>query len=243
MTHVGSVDSAPGGPATSFVLATSPSRGVPPAAAAVFGVRLAVTLRYVDLLSTVAVQRGLLGPREIDRLWDRHLLNCAVIAELIPVGASVIDVGSGAGLPGIALALARPDLAITLLEPMARRADFLAEAVTELPLPGVDVCRARAEEWAAGRAAPTADIVTARAVAPLDRLVRWCLPLARPGGRLLAIKGASAGAELDRCRSVLRQVGGTKARIRTCGGTTVDIPTTVIEIMRGSERAARPGAG
>ncbi len=215
--------------------------GPPAAATAVFGARLGLAVRYADLLATAGVERGLIGPREVARLWDRHLLNCAFVGELIPLDARVIDVGSGAGLPGIVLALARPDLTITLLEPNERRATFLLETIEELGLAAVDVRRARAEESHGSigtRAGGQAEIVTARAVAPLDRLVPWCLPLVRTGGSLLAIKGQSAQAELDRCGAAVRLAGGTLARVRLCGGDFGAAPTTVVEIVRGSERAA-----
>jgi len=219
---------------------------------------LDLAVRYADLLASTGVERGLLGPREVPRLWDRHLLNCAVVAELIAQDDWVLDVGSGAGLPGIALALARPDLTITLLEPMARRATFLGEVVQELDLAGVDVFRGRAEDrrgWARGPAADRpagqpssrvvnyldarAQVVTARAAAPLDRLVQWCLPLVEPGGRLLAIKGRSAQAELDNCRTAVRHAGGSHPQIRWCGDGFLDPATTVVEIVRSSQRATR----
>src|SRR4051794_3351160 len=149
-----------------------------PAARSVFGDHLPLAEHYAQLLATDGVVRGLIGPREAPRLWDRHLLNCAVLSELIDTDAYVVDVGSGAGLPGIVLAIARPDLLVTLVEPLARRCDFLVEAVEALALEErVEVVRARAEEYTG----PLADIVTARAVAPLDRLAGWCLPLARAG--------------------------------------------------------------
>src|SRR3954449_533182 len=142
----------------------------PPTAEGVFASRTALAERYAELLATDGVVRGLIGPREAPRLWERHLLNCAVVAEMIPYGASVLDVGSGAGLPGIVLAVARPDLSVTLVEPLARRTTFLTEAVDTLGLgTTVTVVRARAEE-ALRNGTPTADVVTARAVAPLDRL-------------------------------------------------------------------------
>src|SRR3954469_18453735 len=167
-----------------------------PSASAVFGDRLPLAVRYAELLVTDGVVRGLIGPREAPRIWERHLLNCGVLSEIIPVGASVVDVGSGAGLPGIVLAVARPDLTITLVEPLARRTAFLSEAVTALGLDAtVTVVRGRAEDLAGGPPV-AADVVTARAVPPLDRLAGWCLPLAAVGGRLLALKGASAADEV-----------------------------------------------
>jgi 16S rRNA (guanine527-N7)-methyltransferase len=148
---------------------------------------------YVDLLATVGVERGLVGPRETDRLWERHVFNSAAVADLIPVGASVVDVGSGAGLPGIPLALRRPDLRVTLLEPLLRRATFLTEAVELLGLTErVDVVRARAEDHRHAY-----DAVLSRALAPLPRLLGWCLPLTAPGGVVLALKGRTAQDEVE----------------------------------------------
>ncbi|MGN9908042.1 16S rRNA (guanine(527)-N(7))-methyltransferase RsmG [Phytohabitans sp. LJ34] len=221
------VSSGPGG---------SPPGPLPVPAGALFGDRLDRAVAYAELLATEGVVRGLIGPREAPRIWDRHLLNCAVVAELIPEGASVVDVGSGAGLPGIVLAVARPDLTVTLVEPLARRTAFLAEVVTELDLDRtVEVVRARAEE-VAGRS--PADIVTARAVAPLDRLAGWCLPLAAIGGRLLALKGASAADEVAAHRDAIGRLGGATPVVRRCGVGLIDPPTTVVEIVR--ERAVGP---
>ena len=192
-----------------------------------FGSRLPLAHRYVDLLTEHGVVRGLIGPREVDRLWERHVLNSAVAAELIPAGASVIDVGSGAGLPGVPLAVARPDITMTLLEPMARRVAWLTEVVTELGI-DVTVVRGRAEE----RTVSPADVVTARAVAPLAKLAAWCLPLVRPGGRLLALKGESANEELARDADAVRRAGGTEQSVVCCGAGVVPVPTTVIAIRR-----------
>jgi 16S rRNA (guanine527-N7)-methyltransferase len=179
---------------------------------------------------TDGVVRGLVGPHEAPRIWERHLLNCAAVAELIPTGSTVVDVGSGAGLPGIVLAVARPDLTVTLVESLARRAAFLSEVVTALGLERTDVVRARAEE-SAGRIAP-ADIVTARAVAPLDRLTAWCLPLAAIGGRLLALKGASAADEVAEHRDALARLGAGTPVIRESGAGLLAEPTTVVDIIR-----------
>jgi 16S rRNA (guanine527-N7)-methyltransferase len=157
--------------------------------------------RYVDILTSKGIDRGLLGPRETDRVWERHILNSVALANLIAVGSSVIDVGSGAGLPGIPLALLRPDLRITLLEPLLRRFTFLVETIADLDLADrVSVVRARAEDHPLRY-----DVVVARAVAPLDRLIGWCNPLREPGGMLLALKGRSAALELERAQRVLRQ--------------------------------------
>jgi 16S rRNA (guanine527-N7)-methyltransferase len=160
----------------------------------VFGDRLELAVRYAQWLAGAAVERGLIGPHETDRLWERHLLNCAAIAALIPPGSQVVDVGSGAGLPGIVLAIARPDLRITLVEPMLRRTTFLEAVIADLALGAVEVRRARAEELA--KPPVRADVVTARAVAPVDRLAAISGPLLRPAGQLLAIKGTSVAAEV-----------------------------------------------
>jgi 16S rRNA (guanine527-N7)-methyltransferase len=223
-----------------------PSVSAPPpelrsAAESLFGPRLPLVGRYAALLATDGVVRGLIGPREAPRIWDRHLLNCAAVAEMIPSGASVVDVGSGAGLPGIVLAVARPDLHVVLVEPLARRIAFLAEVVPALGLDSsVTVFRGRAEEL--GDSLSPADVVTARAVAPLDRLTGWCLPLAARGGRLLALKGESAAAEVEEHREAIGRLGGSTPVVRHCGVDVIDPPTTVVEIVR--ERvvaSARPG--
>jgi 16S rRNA (guanine527-N7)-methyltransferase len=240
--------SAPGSPSVS---ALTPPPEYRAAAEQVFGARLELAGRYAELLVTEGVVRGLIGPREAPRIWERHLINCAVMSEIIPNGASVIDVGSGAGLPGIVLAVARPDLTITLVEPLARRTAFLTEAVTALDLEGtVTVVRGRAEDLAGGPPA-TVDVVTARAVAPLDRLAGWCLPLAAVGGRLVALKGASAADEVAEHRDAITRLGGGDPVVRLCGVGLIDPPSTVIEIVRErnvvaprprpSQRAANPG--
>jgi 16S rRNA (guanine527-N7)-methyltransferase len=211
---------------------------VPPAAAQLFGDRLVLAAEYADLLVTEGVVRGLIGPREAPRIWERHLLNCVVVGELIPKDARVVDVGSGAGLPGIVLAVARPDLSVILVEPLARRAAFLTEAVTALGLDRATVVRARAEDCVPSRGKPRfdpADVVTARAVAPLDRLTAWCLPLATVGGRVLALKGESAAEEVAAHRAVIARLGGREPAVRRCGVGVIDPPTTVVEITR--ERA------
>jgi len=221
---------------------------VPPAhfteaAEEVFGSRLQLAVAYAELLITDGVVRGLIGPREAPRVWERHLINCAVISEIIPMGASVVDVGSGAGLPGIVLAVARPDLTITLVEPLARRTAFLSEAVTKLGLDAtVTVVRGRAEEVAGGPPV-AADIVTARAVAPLDRLTGWCLPLAAVGGRLLALKGSSAADEVAEHGEAITRLGGSEPVVRLCGVGVIEPPTTVVEIVRERDVVPpRPGS-
>lgn len=207
----------------------------PPAAAALlFGPRLPAATRYVEWLVGAGVVRGLVGPREADRIWDRHVLNCAVVAELVPQSVALVDVGSGAGLPGIVLAIVRPDLTVTLVEPQHRRVEFLVEVVRGLTLPNVVVRRARAEELPVD---PLFEVATARAVAPLDRLASWALPLLAPGGRLLAIKGRRAAAELAGAQPALRRFGVRSAEIRRCGGGVLETPTTVVDIVAGQRRA------
>jgi len=209
----------------------------PPTAAAVFGASLATAIAFADMLATDGVTRGLLGPGEVDRLWERHLLNCVVLAPQIPPGSSVCDLGSGAGLPGLVLAIARPDLDVMALEPLKRRAVFLAEAVAGLGLDNVTVVRARAEE---SRGSIQVDVVTARAVAPLARLARWGLPLCRPGGMLLAMKGKSAAGELAEAESTLARLGAVRWRILELGGDVVQPPATVVRIVAGDRvRAVR----
>lgn len=209
------------------------------AAETLFGARLPLARRYAELLVTDGVVRGLIGPREAPRIWQRHLLNCAAITHLIPPETYAVDIGSGAGLPGIVLSVARPDLRIVLVEPLARRVAFLTEAVETLGLTQVEVVRGRAEECV-GKLEP-ADVVTARAVASLDRLAAWALPLAAVGGRLLAIKGASAAAEVDAHGEAVRRLGGGWPTVRECGAGLVSPPASVIEVVRErSSASARP---
>jgi 16S rRNA (guanine527-N7)-methyltransferase len=203
----------------------------PPAdAAAVFGAALPTAERYAQLLAGPGVTRGLLGPREVPRLWSRHLLNSAAIADLVPRPATLIDLGSGAGLPGIVLALLLPDVTVTLVERMQRRTIFLTECVAELGLGNVRVCQATAEELA-GKVA--ADVVTARAVAPLDRLAGLAAGLVRPGGLILAIKGATADEEVARARPVLRRLGIRDVAVVRAGKGKVDRAATVVRLVAG----------
>ncbi|NBE82335.1 16S rRNA (guanine(527)-N(7))-methyltransferase RsmG [Micromonospora sp. NEAU-HG-1] len=212
------------------------------AARSLFGERLDLAAAYAEVLATDGVLRGLIGPREAPRIWERHLLNCAALAERIPEGASVLDVGSGAGLPGLVLAIARPDLTVTLVEPLARRTSFLVEVVERLSLTKmVRVFRGRADEAATGSTGVgpfSAEIVTARAVAPLDRLSAWCLPLVVPGGRLLAMKGSSAGEEIAEHAEAVAKLGGGEPKVHHCGVGVIEPPATVVEIVR--ERVVNP---
>ncbi|WP_433228415.1 16S rRNA (guanine(527)-N(7))-methyltransferase RsmG [Actinomadura formosensis] len=196
----------------------------------VFGDALPIAERYAAFLAEAGVERGLIGPREVDRLWERHLINCAVVSEAVPADAHVVDIGSGAGLPGIVLAIVRPDLRVTLLEPLLRRTAFLDECVGMLGLRNVEVRRARAEEVAKEF---SVDVVTARAVAPLERLAKWALPLLRPGGELLALKGERAQAELDEAEPVLKRFGARSAELLQVGRGMVDPPTTLVRVVAG----------
>jgi 16S rRNA (guanine527-N7)-methyltransferase len=206
----------------------------PPAdAGAVFGDALDLAVRYVGRLASDGVTRGLIGPREVPRLWVRHVLNSAAVAEAVPQGARVVDVGSGAGLPGIPLGLARPDLDITLLEPMARRVEFLQEAVAELGRPW-RVVRGRAEERAAVRAVGPVDVVTARAVAALPRLVTWCRGLLRPGTLLVALAGERAVADLPALTPELEAAGMREVHARAVGAALGEAATTVVVMTRGT---------
>jgi 16S rRNA (guanine527-N7)-methyltransferase len=196
----------------------------------VFGTTLPLAERYVQMLAGPGVIRGLLGPREVPRLWTRHVLNCAAVADLVPRPSALIDLGSGAGLPGIILALLLPDVQVTLLERMERRSLFLDECVQELGLRNAQVYRATAEE-VAGKLA--ADVVTARAVAPLDRLAGLAAGLVRPGGLILAIKGAAAEEEVAQARPVLRRLGMRDVAVVRAGDGKVDRAATVVRMVAG----------
>lgn len=217
------------------------SMTAPAEADRLFGPRIDKAARYVDMLATVGVQRGLIGPREADRLWHRHILNSAAVAELLPANARVADIGSGAGLPGIPLAIARPDLEMVLVEPLLRRATFLGEAVIALDLPGVTVVRARAEDRDAPRG--DCDAVLSRALAALDKVARWSVPLLRPGGEMVAIKGERAESELEEHRNAIAAAGLTEARVVTCGESYGIAPTTVVVARRADEVSRRTRRG
>jgi len=218
----------------------------PSVAAEVLGPGLERARRFVRELAGEGVVRGVIGPREVPRLWTRHVLNCAVVAELLPQGARVLDVGSGAGLPGLVLAMARPDLELVLVDSALRRVRWLEHAIAVLDEPPtgprlrVRVVRARAEELAG---VEEADVVTSRAVAPLDRLARWCAPLVAPGGHLLAVKGGSAAQEVEEHAAALHRVGLLEPEVLTCGDGVLDEVTTVVRARVGarSARARRRG--
>ena len=195
-----------------------------------FGNRLDLAERYAALLADQGIVRGLIGPREAPRIWDRHILNCAVVASRLPQGATVADIGTGAGLPGIVWAVARPDIHVTLIEPMLRRTRFLEDAERELGLGNVTVVRGRAENLTGS---VTVDVVTARAVAPLARLAGLAAPLLRPGGMLLAFKGQSAADELASATSELTKLGASSWSVEAFGDGIVDPVTRVVVVELG----------
>lgn len=197
----------------------------------VYGSQVEVAERFVEHLVTTGIEWGLLGPREIPKMWDRHVLNCAVVQELIPKGALVADVGSGAGLPGLALAIARLDVQFILIEPLERRVDWLHMVIEDLELDNVDVIRARSEQVFDS---VDVDIVTARAVSAMKSLVPITVPLLHGQGELLAIKGRSATAELEKAEKVLRKFKTKKAEVMTVGDGLLEVPTTVAKLTYGS---------
>lgn len=197
------------------------------AAERIFGDRLDLAKRYVEHLATSGIERGLIGPREVPRLWSRHVLNCAVVAELIDDGVKVADVGSGAGLPGLCLAIARPDLYLTLIEPLERRVVWLEEVVMDLGLSNVEIIRSRAEA-AIGKV--ECSVVTARAVSALDTLAPLTIPLLGGEGELLAIKGRSAAEEITKAAKVLKKLGGVHTEVVVAGQDILEEPTTVVRV-------------
>lgn len=210
----------------------------PPAAATIFGPRLAVAQRYAELLAGAGIEWGMVGPHEVDRLWERHLLNSAAVAELLEPGERLVDIGSGAGLPGLPLAIARPDLQVVLVESLQRRVDFLQAVVAELGL-DVEVVRGRAEEAAVRDRVGGSDAAVSRAVAALDKLTRWSLRLVRPGGRMLAIKGERADEEVSRHRRVMSGLGAANVRVVKCGVNYLTPPATVVVAQRGTPTPSR----
>lgn len=189
--------------------------------------RLPLAEAYTALLATEGVVRGLIGPREAPRLWDRHVLNCAVLADLLPADATVADIGSGAGLPGLVLAIHRPDLRMTLIEPLLRRTTFLAEVVEQLALDNVEVVRGRADVLHGKR---TFDVVTSRAVAPLGRLLEWSMPLVAAHGALVAMKGSSITTEISEARDVLAAFGCAEPSIDMLGEGLLEESTLAVRV-------------
>ncbi|MGB3685212.1 MAG: 16S rRNA (guanine(527)-N(7))-methyltransferase RsmG [Ornithinimicrobium sp.] len=207
--------------------------GLPPRVAAeIYGERLPLAQRYAHLLATTGIEHGLLGPREADKMWDRHIVNCAIMESLLPHRTRVVDIGSGAGLPGVALAIARPDLRVSLVEPLARRITWLEQTVEDLGLPHVSVHHARAEAMVG---LIQAQVVVARAVARLDQLVAWAWPLLPQGGRLLALKGHSAEAELEQTLPRIEGLGMAHAVVHVLGSDLLAQPVRVVEIVRATQ--------
>lgn len=194
-----------------------------------FGEAYATVLAFHDALVREGELRGLIGPREVPRLWSRHLLNSAAVVPFLPEEGTIVDLGSGAGLPGIVLAAMRPRATVVLIEPMERRCAWLTEIADELGLSNVDVRRGRAEEF---HDAFEADAVTARAVAALDKLGRWAFPLLRRGGRLVVLKGRSAQDEIDAALKVLRKYGATDAAVRSAPTISGLEETSVVTATR-----------
>ena len=211
---------------------------VPAQARTVARDRVGLLTAYAALLADAGVTRGLIGPREVPRLWDRHLLNCAVVTDSVPPDSSVADVGSGAGLPGLVWAICRPDLTVTLIEPLLRRVTFLNEAVAALGVTNVEVLRARAEDVHGQR---EFDVVGSRAVAPLDRLSAWCLPLVRRSGLMVAMKGSSAADEIQSAGASIARLGGGKPFLVEHGEGVVE-PTTWAVLVRKQRSPASAGS-
>jgi 16S rRNA (guanine527-N7)-methyltransferase len=203
----------------------------------VFGAALKQAREYAELLGTEGVTRGLIGPRETERLWERHLLNCAVVDELLPERGELVDIGSGAGLPGLVFAMLRPSMRLVLVESMLRRCVFLEECVDRLGLENVRVVRGRAEDLAG---TIRADLATARAVAPLERLAGWAAGLLRPGGELLAIKGQSAADELEAAKPGLRRLHARSGGVLHVGRGRVVSATTVVRVVIGDGVIVEP---
>ena len=209
----------------------------PPAAAEVFGTQLDTVVRYAQILAGAGVERGLIGPREAGRLWERHLLNSVALGEVLGADEQIADIGSGAGLPGIPLALARPDVRVTLIEPLLRRSQFLAEVIESLGL-DVTVVRGRAEEEAVRQRVGEMDAVVSRAVASLDKLTKWSMPLLKSGGQMMALKGQRAADEVAEHRRVMTALGAVDVRVVTCGGDYLDPPASVVIARRGESKPA-----
>ncbi len=198
----------------------------------VFGDKADLARRYHAWLAEEATVRGLIGPRETPKLWDRHIINSAVVGEAIGKGLTVADIGSGAGLPGIPLALARPDLKVVLVEPLLRRTTFLNEVVTDFGLDNVTVVRGRAEEKLVRAEVGQVDVVTSRAVAPLGKLAGWSLPLVKSGGAMVALKGGTAQEEIDRDAKLITKAKGINPLVVEVGASVLDTPTYAVIIQK-----------
>ncbi|UDY23580.1 16S rRNA (guanine(527)-N(7))-methyltransferase RsmG [Nocardioides sp. Kera G14] len=189
--------------------------------------RLPLLEAYAGWLADAGTVRGLIGPREVPRLWDRHLLNCAVLERLMPTGATVADIGSGAGLPGLVLAIVRPDLRVTLIEPLLRRTTFLSEVAEALDLANVEVVRGRSDVLHGER---TFDVVTSRAVAPLGRLLEWSMPLVSSEGALVAMKGSSVATEIDEAAETLARLGCAEPSVSVLGEGVLESTTVALRV-------------
>jgi 16S rRNA (guanine527-N7)-methyltransferase len=211
-----------------------PVPAAPSGAAGVFGQRFALAEAFAAMLADTGVRHGLIGPREVPRLWERHILNCAVVSDAYPQDARLIDVGSGAGLPGVALAVVRPDLDVHLIEPMLRRTTWLDGVVRDLSLDNVTVHRGRAEDMVGVLSAP---FVTARAVARLDKLAPWCVPMLDQDGALIAMKGRTAVAELAEDRPTLDRLGLVEATVVEHGTDVLDEPVLTVDLRFGRRRS------
>jgi len=198
--------------------------------------RLPLITQYAESLATEGVIRGLIGPREVPRLWERHLLNCGALGALLPPESGVADIGSGAGLPGLVLAIARPDLQLTLIEPLLRRTTYLQEVVDELELHNVTVVRGKADVLHGKK---RYDVVTSRAVAPLERLLTWSMPLVAPTGALVALKGSAITAEIEEARPVLRAYGCAEPQVLPVGEGVIPEPTLAVRVAWADPKRAQ----
>lgn len=199
----------------------------PSSASLIFGEGIDKARLYTQALVRDSDLLGLLGPREMPKIWTRHVLNSAVVAELLVAGETVADVGSGAGLPGIPMAIARPDVKFVLIEPMERRSDWLKSQVQQLGLSNVTVLRARAEE----AEKQAFDTVTARAVSALPKLLRMTVPLIKPHGRLLALKGSKAADEIAESQNLVKKLKIASFDILTTGVGKLVEPTSVVQTV------------
>lgn len=206
---------------------SAPPPPTPDVAQSFLGDRLQLMERYVAHLCDTGVTHGLIGPREVPRMWERHVLNCAVVHPGIAEGRAVADIGAGAGLPGLVLAIARPDLRMTLVEPLLRRTVWLERIVDDLELENVEVVRARADEVWGKR---SFDVVTSRAVARIGELARWSLPLVNAHGEMFVLKGSSAAAERDEDADILRKLRVIHADVERWGEGVVDPETVTLRL-------------